>query len=299
MVNFDGLLLFLVTCLLLPACKGDHLPDAATIDYSFFVAGHTYGKPGVDNKGLHPPFVQKFSLIQNDSNVRFGLLTGDVVWTGTEKNWDEVAAQLSVLAIPIHIAPGNHDLKGAGGSLDAGRNLFTNRFGSTYYSFVYQKDLFILLDPNESNWNITGAQLDFLRNILESQAEQVVNIFVFFHQVLWWDANNQYRNLWINTKEGRADHINFWTEVEPLFNRLNNNVYLFAGDVGAHQSGDEFFYHHYDNIHLIASGMGGEQRDNFLIVERLKSGKVRLRLIALNCGEDIDCLGKLEDYQLN
>ena len=27
--------------------------------YSFFVAGHVYGAPGVNNVGVHPPFKQK------------------------------------------------------------------------------------------------------------------------------------------------------------------------------------------------------------------------------------------------
>lgn len=41
--------------------------------------------------------------------------------------------------------------------------------------------------------------------------------------------------------------------------------------------------------------MGGGIRDNFIIVDVLKTGQVNLRLIHLN-GNDINGLGKLKDY---
>ena len=60
------------------------------IEYSFFVAGHTYGKPGVDNIGFHPPFREKLDFIKQYPTLQFGVLTGDIVWTSTEQNWDEI-----------------------------------------------------------------------------------------------------------------------------------------------------------------------------------------------------------------
>ena len=39
------------------------------IDYSFFIAGHTYGAPGVDNEGVHPPFRNKFDFIKDDESL--------------------------------------------------------------------------------------------------------------------------------------------------------------------------------------------------------------------------------------
>ena len=139
--------------------------------------------------------------------------------------------------------------------------------------------------------------MDFLKNALSDNALNADNIFVFFHQVLWWEPDNIYRNIALNSHEGRADTINFWTEVEPLFSSLSNDVYLFAGDVGAFPTGDEYMYHNYDNITLIASGMGGEERDNFVITEVKFDKTVDYRLITLN-GSDINGLGKLEDYVL-
>jgi hypothetical protein len=114
---------------------------------------------------------------------------------------------------------------------------------------------------------------------------------------LWWAPDNIFKNVNINSLDGRADTINYWDEVEPLFHLLPIPVYLFAGDVGASATGDEFMYYHYDNITLIASGMGGEVRDNFVIVDVYNDKTIHFRLIALN-GDDINALGKLEDYRL-
>lgn len=54
-------------------------------------------------------------------------------------------------------------------------------------------------------------------------------------------------------------------------------------------------YHQYDNIHLIASGMGEGIGDNFLIVKVDSNKTVDFELIPLNDSED---LGNLEDYKL-
>jgi len=274
----------------LASCQTDNeVPDTTVYNrYSFFVAGHTYGKPGVDNAGVHPPFKRKFDLIKSDTLIKFGILTGDIVLNGTAKNWDEVDKDIEELGVPVYFAAGNHDM--------SDRELFESRYGKTYYSYVYNNDLFIILDPNLDSWNISGEQLQFLTDELREKAGNAADIFIFFHQVLWWSADNIFNNLQVNSLALRADTINFWSEVEPLFHSLPNSVYLFAGDVGAYDNGDEFMYYHYDNITFIASGMGGEARDNFVIVDVQPDKTVSFRLIALN-GDDINSLGRLEDYR--
>ena len=54
------------------------LAQSDSTKYSFFVAGHAYGKPGVNKKGFHLPFKDKFNYIQNRTEIKFGILTGDI-----------------------------------------------------------------------------------------------------------------------------------------------------------------------------------------------------------------------------
>ena len=263
--------------------------EESPIEYSFFIAGHTYGAPGINNEGVHPAFKDKFEFIKNDKYVDFGVFTGDIVPIGTVKNWDEIDADIDSLDLPIYFAVGNHDVKD--------RKLYESRYGKTYYSFVDHSDLIIILDPNIDGWNVSGEQLQFLEDVLNKEADDVNNIFVFFHQLLWWENNNIFKKVSLNSHAGRADTVNFWSEVEPLFNNLINPTYLFAGDVGAFSTGSEFMFHQYDNITLVASGMGGGIRDNIVIVDVHENSTVSFRLIALN-GPNINALGDLEDYIL-
>ncbi len=256
--------------------------------YAFFVAGHVYGKPGVNNPGVHPPFKAQFNFLRNDTTLAFGVFTGDIVIKSTAKNWDEIDADVKALGVPVHFAVGNHD--------EGHKELFQSRYGATYYSFRKNNDLHLVLNSNLGGWNIIGEQLEWLKKELAGYAEGG-NVFVYVHHVMWWEENGKYRTAWPNSKEHRHPEPNFETEVAPLFDTLPNPVYFFAGDVGAFANGREFFYHRYDNITLITSGMGGEERDNFIFVAVDEDGNVDLRLIALN-GNNIDGLGKLEEHAL-
>lgn len=291
-IGYLRISLLLLASLFFTACEKVEKPikpEPVTLEYSFFVAGHTYGGAGVNNDGLHPPMEAKFDFIKSDSLMEFGVLTGDIVISSTANNWDEVDEALLLLEMPVYFAAGNHDL--------TDRTLYESRYGSVYYSFEAHNDLFIVLDPTLDAWNISGDQLIFLQNTLNQKAAGVRNIYVFFHQVLWWGPTNIYKNVILNSVADRDPNMNFWTEVEPLFNALPNNVIMFAGDVGKSTTVDPYMYHQYDNITYIASGMGNGVTDNFVIVDVWSDRSVTYRLISLNT-EDMNALGELEDYVL-
>jgi hypothetical protein len=131
---------------------------------------------------------------------------------------------------------------------------------------------------------------------LATKGKHAANIFVFFHQLLWWARDNEYKNYPPNSPSGRAEKINFFTEVYPLFETLHKPVYMFAGDTGVYERG--VMYHRNNDIALIASGMGGRKQDNFVIITVKKDKSVSFELISLNKA-DSNTLGKLEDYSLS
>ena len=259
-------------------------------EYSFFVAGHTYGSPGVNNVGLHPPFKAKFDYINSRPKIKFGVLTGDIVSPNpTAQDWDEVDGDINAIGLPVYFAVGNHDMEN--------RPLFESRYGDTYYHFLFQDDLFIVLDPNLDGWSILGEQLLYLQNTVKDNAPIVENIYLFFHQVLWKDGNDQYNYIVPNSSDGRIRPVNFWTEVEPLFSCLSNDVFMFAGDLGAGSWGTDVMYDSYKNIRLIGSGMGGPEGDNFIVVNVANDKAVTYNIICLT--ENVNCLGELTDYQIS
>jgi hypothetical protein len=261
-----------------------------TAPYSFFIAGHTYGQPGVNNAGLHPPFVDKFNYIKGRPEIKFGILLGDIVSPGPQPHdWDEVDADIDSLGMPVYFAVGNHDMEN--------RPLFEERYGITYYSFVFNGDLFIILDPNIDGWNISGPQFEFLKNTLNSNYCDVENIFVMFHQLLWWENDNIYSGFWPNSFSGRADTINFWTSVEPLFAQLPNKTVMCAGDVGAVSWSTDFMYDKFANISFVATGMGQSNGDNFIVINVDADKNISYDLICLETSE-LNCFGELTDYDL-
>lgn len=253
--------------------------------YSFFVAGHTYGIPG--DRGIHPPFREKFAYIDSRPEIKFGVFNGDIVAPNpTAADWDAVDSDLDSLNVPVYFAVGNHDSED--------RQLFESRYGPTYYYFNYDKDLYIVLDPNLDAWNISGDQLIFLRNLIDEEAPFAQNIFVFFHQILWKEKENPFKYISWNSTEGRGDTINFWSEVEPIFHQLPNQIYMFAGDLGASWS-NNITYDHYENITLIATGMGDPDGENFIVVNVDDNKQVTYDLVCLS-DTNLFCLGELTDY---
>ncbi len=256
-------------------------------EYSFYVAGHVYGVPGVNSDGVYHPFKNKFDYINYHPYIEFGVFTGDIVITSNIYNWDKIDIDLELLNKPVYFSYGNHDYSNP--------SLLISRYGPTYKSFIYNNDLFLILNSEIGPHNIKGDQLNFIKNELGS-ANDFRNIFVFVHRLIWISENTKYKILEkkINSTVGYDFNSNFWNEIEPLFHGLKAQVYFFAGDLGVSVALPAF-YDHYDNICFIASGMGGNPEENFLIVN-VTNGDLIIEMISL---QDIQFkFSSIKDYNL-
>ena len=232
-------------------------------DYSFFIAGHTYGSPNGKNLGIYPKFYNE--LLNNKNNFDFGILAGDVTRQGDEISWDFFDNQIKNFDYRIYIAPGNHDIGSS--AIDEKKISFKKRYGNLYRSFKFKNDLFIILNPYEDRWSIKNEQLDFLKKELKNNFQLVDNIFIITHPAIYI---NQKFNIKVHNFVGAGKNINFWDEIYPLFKKYNNNYYIIAGDVGGYHNGYELFCHKFENKIFLASGMGGGVHDNYLIFKKIK-----------------------------
>jgi hypothetical protein len=256
--------------------------------FSFFVAGHTYGTPTAENPGLYPAFMEMFESLNADPTIEFGILTGDIVRKSTDEAWDTVKMQLESLDKVVHFCPGNHDVNP--------RAIYETRHGKAYYAFTHKKNLFIILDGNLNRWNIEGPQLDFLKSTLAEGEKEIANVFVFVHQLIWWDENNVFSQVNLNWPPYTPDTTNYWSEVEPMLQSFNRPVFIFAGDLGANRQASSLMYYPDRNITYLASGMGNIEMDNFLLVHINSDNKVEIEIIALE--GDQSKFGKIENYLL-
>ena len=256
------------------ACKDQKTAEEETgVAYSFFVAGHVVGTPTPGDTGLYPPFITVLESLAEDQAVEFGVLTGDVVKEGKPMEWKKVMHQLAAFHKPIYIAPGNHDYYYP--------ENFLQYAGPDFQAFPFEEDLFIILNPNPAHWNIEGRQLEFLKATLRERAKNADHIFVFFHQMLWWEPDNTFRHTPPNSTFNRDQEINFQAEVLPLLKACPQPVYCFSGDLGAKFNHLNYSFFQEDNVTFIASGMGNGLDDHVLQVTVMKNGEIDLKPIGL------------------
>lgn len=278
--------LLLVTLLILSGCKDAEPAKEATPTYAFATAGHAYGKTGVDNDGLHPPLEAKFPFLNDLGNVDLCFLTGDVVILCTEKNWHEVDSVLENLDAEVHIAPGNHDLTNV--------DLYEELRGPRYYNFKHKGDLYVVLEPYSKGWKISGGQKEMLLTALEEHKDSNKFTFIFFHHPIWYEEDNKYNVCVPNSTHNKQGESNFFPEIVPILKEMSNDVAIYAGDLGIHLDRCSVMYDHFDNIHLIASGMGGGAIDNMILTKIYGTDSIGFELIALQ--NEPNSMGTLSDY---
>lgn len=240
------------------------IKSTSSPDYSFFIAGHVYGSPYADNLGIYPKFFKK--LLNDKIKYDFGIFAGDVTRKGDKESWNFFDNQILNLDYQIFIAPGNHDIGST--RLNKKRVEFKKKFGKLYQSFKFKNDLFIILDPYDNQWSIKGSQLEFLKEKLENNYQLVDNIFIITHPAIYF--NNNF-NIKMNSSDGAGNNINFWNEIYTLFKKYKNNYYVVTGDVGAFANGFELFCEKFEKTIFLATGMGGGERDNYLIFKKFKN----------------------------
>ncbi|HEU5074961.1 MAG TPA: metallophosphoesterase, partial [Polyangiaceae bacterium] len=153
--------------------------DAETFQFAI-VTDRTGGM----RDGVFDSAVRKLNLLEPE----FVISVGDLIAGYTENSqklqsqWDEFDALVRGLSAPFFYVPGNHDL-----SNDAMREVWRQRYGNTYYSFVYKNVLFVCLNSMDGGLHqISETQVAWLRAEL-AKHEQVRWTLVFLHTPLWDD----------------------------------------------------------------------------------------------------------------
>lgn len=274
-VNTIKFLLTITALLIQPMLMGQG--DTA---YSFIVAGHAYGAHSGGNPGLHPAFLNSLNA-GFDTGTCFFILTGDIVNQSTSESWEQVENELVNYGLPYYYVMGNHDAN------DIGHQVFEDKFGGTWYAFNSHSELFIILNSTEEQRSISSDQISFLEEQISKAGDTIRNIFIFFHEVLW-NSHEKYVGVKSNSRS-RFDQIvnysNYWEEVHPLLLTLpEKKFYIIAGDVGGNPDAIAAFYDTWDNITLLASGMGEVTDENYLQVHVDDQDSVKFELVPLNSG---------------
>ena len=182
--------------------------------------------------------VEQINLMQPEFVVSVGDLIDGYTQNKDEiaKQWREFQTYTSRLQMPFFYVPGNHDL--ANKVLDA---VWKEKFGRSYYEFVYRDVLFLALNsedvPGTEPGTITATQLAWLEKTLADNAS-VRWTLVFVHRPLWIEGDLK--------KSG-------WSEVERLLAKRKHTV--FAGHVHRYQKS----IRNGANYYMLATTGGGSR----------------------------------------
>lgn len=182
-------------------------PRFAPKDFQFVVVSDNTGTP---RPGVFREAMEKAELLQPAFVISVGDLIDGYVDTKAELHaqWDEFMTYLDPLSVPFFFAPGNHDV-----GRQLWHDVYRERVGPTYYYFLYQDVLFLILDSNDAENKGTGyseAQLAWAKGVLDKHPD-VRWTFVFQHKPFWY-----YEKDW-------------WAMAEPLFEGRKHT--FFAGHV--------------------------------------------------------------------
>lgn len=233
----------------------------STINYSFFVSGHFHGS-SKNTTGLPAKTLLSNLNRINENNALFLVSLGDLFLDIKNDLPTYKEKLIDKLRMPLYNVPGNHDKSGS---------IYEDEFGSTFYYFIYQSELFIFLDTELGDGVINGAQMEMVKNALK-EVDKCKNIFIFSHRLIWAEEHPKMKHLFTdNTRSSNGN--NFRTEVLPLIekNARNKKVYFMGGSLGNAPS--PFFYYQEKNIFYIATAIRDTPKDAFLSVE-INNGKV-------------------------
>jgi len=152
-------------------------------NFQFVIASDRTGKM---RAGVFADAVRKINLLEPE----FVICVGDLIEGYTEDaneleiQWSEFEEIVSRLETPFFHVAGNHDVSNAL-MLEAWRE----RFGPSYYHFVYKDVLFLCLNTesggrNHKEGRISDEQLDYFREVLDKH-RQARWTLVFLHKPVW------------------------------------------------------------------------------------------------------------------
>ena len=234
------------------ADPADFLPPLDDAGYRFVVAGHTYGRHDEPADGLFEPLVEAWSVPGALDGVRFAVLCGDVVPYPHPDRFAALDRDLERLALPVFLAPGNHD------TLKPDRpDVVSLLYGRRRTAFRYGPDAFVVADTATTGGNLAGEDLEAVRRMLASKPRV---LFVFLHHLIWVDeakvASGEVEPGAVNGLVGYAERGTFDEAVLPLLREAGTKTLLFAGDLGAGSAAVQTYEERAENVVLLAGGMG-------------------------------------------
>jgi hypothetical protein len=200
-------------------------------------------RPGVFLDG-----VNKLNLIMPE----FVMSVGDFIPGNTSqrqqllKEWADFEHELNPLMVPFFFIPGNHDINN-----DVMRQVWQERYGVPFYSFVYKNVLFVALDTTgEKGHIVPDYQVEAITKSLAKHTD-VRWTFVFMHHPLWlYDNPGGFAKI-EKLLEGRKHTVIAGHTHHYMHERRHDSNYYILGTTGGGSQLRGSRYGEFDHVTLI------------------------------------------------
>jgi len=159
-------------------------------DFQFVIMADRTGRA---RAGVFSDALDKVNLLQPEFVICVGdLIEGDVEeLEKLDEQWKDFNALVDRLQMPFFYVPGNHDISN-GTMLE----VWKQRFGRSYYHFIYHNVLFLSLNSEGGDKEyrqdyLNDSQIEYFRKVLQHN-EQVRWTLVFVHKPLWEYENTNW-----------------------------------------------------------------------------------------------------------
>jgi outer membrane protein assembly factor BamB/predicted MPP superfamily phosphohydrolase len=163
--------------------------QAQTFHFAQVTDTHIGGNTGSED------LIRTVQDINNQSDIDFVILSGDLTEFGSEKEFLEAQSILSKLNKPCYILPGNHDSKWS----ESGNNDFKRIIGSEEFSFTKNGFLFLGTSSGPNMRMAAGQvpreQIIFLESTLKSIEDTAMPVIFINHYPIDESLSNWYEVL--------------------------------------------------------------------------------------------------------
>jgi hypothetical protein len=226
------------------------------------------------------PSVMKF-FKNNNSKIIYG---GDFVQDINNSKEIEDFLDFNINRDYVLI-PGNHDV---------GFNPFKHQ--ENRYK-INNKNLFIYLNTNFKSENEINKSVDFIKKTI--QTNNFNNILIFSHQLFFSKSDYDIRT---NSRDHYINSNKFYDKIHDFLNGQRNNVYIYSGDIGAFKYIPYAYYHKFENITYLSTGLGNGSHNFCIEISINQNGEINNSFIDLDTREKLSPLKflrwKVKLYQL-
>jgi hypothetical protein len=143
-------------------------------------------------------------------------------------------------------------------------------------------------------YDLTPDQYTFVLDTIQEQSPNLKAIHLFMHHLLFLEEEEIVSKQILKPNEGDGRSVEFWTFLETELIPISRSIplTLYAGDVGAFQSGNlSPLYKKIpdNNIVFLATGLGNNQYDSILIAEYTEDGSLDIQPLSLT-GREMDAI---------